>query len=69
MNLQANDKSYEALTVGSLNVLGKLDNDRLNSIHTHLQTSDAQQKRIVAEMQKLYENISADGVISANEKQ
>lgn len=69
MNLQANDKSYEALTVGSLNVLGNLDNDRLNSIHTHLQTSDAQQKRIVAEMQKLYENISADGVISPNEKQ
>lgn len=69
MNLQENNKSHQALTVGSLNVLGKLDNEGLNSIHTHLQTTDAQQRRIMADMQKLYENISADGVISANEKQ
>lgn len=69
MNLRSNDKSSEALTVGSLNVLGKLENGALNSIHTHLKSSDAQQSKIIADIEKLYENISADGVITANEKQ
>ena len=69
MNLRSNDKSSEALTVGSLKVLGKLENGALNSIHTHLKSSDAQQSKIIADIEKLYENISADGVITANEKQ
>ena len=69
MNLKSKDRSSEALTVGSLNVLGKLENGALNSIHTHLQSSDAQQSKIIADIEKLYENISADGVITANEKQ
>lgn len=69
MNLKSNDRSSEALTVGSLHVLGKLENGALNSIHTHLKSSDAQQSKIIADIEKLYENISADGVITANEKQ
>lgn len=69
MNLKSKDRSSEALTVGSLHVLGKLENGALNSIHTHLQSSDAQQSKIIADIEKLYENISADGVITANEKQ
>lgn len=69
MNLKSKDRSSEALTVGSLNVLGKLENGALNSIHTHLKSSDAQQSKIIADIEKLYENISADGVITANEKQ
>jgi len=69
MNLQSNDRSHEALTVGSLNVLGDLNNGVISSIHTHLQSSDAQQLKIIADIEKLHENISADGVITANEKQ
>ncbi|UTC74151.1 phage tail protein [Treponema sp. OMZ 792] len=69
MNLQSNDKSHEALTVGSLKVLGNIDSGIINSIHTHLQSSDAAQSKIIADIEKLHENISADGVITANEKQ
>ena len=69
MNLQENNKSHQALTVGSLKVLGDLNSGVINSIHTHLQSSDAQQLKIIADIEKLYENISADGVITANEKQ
>lgn len=69
MNLQSEDKSNKALTVGTLNVLGGMKSDELTAIHTHLQTHDGVQSRIIADMQKLYENISADGVITANEKQ
>lgn len=69
MNLQAEDKSNKALTVGSLNVLGGMKSDELTSIHTHLQTQDGVQSRIIADIQKLHESISADGVITANEKQ
>ncbi len=69
MDLKGNDKSHEALTVGSLKVLGNIDNGILNSIHTHLQSSDAVQSKIIADIEKLHENISADGVITANEKQ
>jgi len=68
MHLQAEDKSNKALTVGTLNVLGGMKSDELTSIHTHLQTQDGIQSRIIADMEKLYQNISADGVISANEK-
>ena len=69
MNLQENNKSHQALTVGSLKVLGDLNSGVINSIHTHLQSSDAQQLKIIADIEKLHENISADGVITANEKQ
>ena len=69
MNLQSEDKSSKALTVGSLNVLGGIKSDELTSIHTHLQSQDGVQSRIIADMQKLYESISSDGVITANEKQ
>ena len=69
MNLQSEDKSNKALTVGSLNVLGGMKSDELTAIHTHLQTQDGVQSRIIADMEKLYQNISADGVITANEKQ
>ena len=69
MNLQAEDKSNKALTVGSLNVLGGMKSDELTAIHTHLQTQDGVQSRIIADMEKLYQSISADGVITANEKQ
>jgi len=69
MNLQAEDKSNKALTVGSLNVLGGMKSDELTAIHTHLQTQDVVQSRITADMEKLYQSISADGVITANEKQ
>lgn len=69
MNLQAEDKSNKALTVGSLNVLGGIKSDELTAIHTHLQTQDGVQSRITADMEKLYQSISADGVITANEKQ
>jgi len=68
MHLQAEDKSNKALTVGTLNVLGGMKSDELTSIHTHLQTQDGVQSRIIADMEKLYQSISADGVISANEK-
>lgn|GEM_PF-1321772 len=69
MNLQSEDKSNKALTVGSLNVLGGMKSDELTAIHTHLQTQDGVQSRIIADMEKLYQSISADGVITANEKQ
>ena len=69
MHLQAEDKSNKALTVGSLNVLGGMKSDELTAIHTHLQTQDGVQSRIIADMEKLYQSISADGVITANEKQ
>ena len=69
MHLQAEDKSNKALTVGTLNVLGGMKSDELTSIHTHLQTQDGVQSRIIADMEKLYQSISADGVITANEKQ
>ena len=69
MNLQAEDKSNKAMTVGSLNVLGGMKSDELTAIHTHLQTQDSVQSRIIADMEKLYQSISADGVITANEKQ
>ena len=69
MNLQSNDRSHEALTVGSLNVLGDLNNGVISSIHTHLQNSNAQQLKLIGDMEKVYKNISADGIISANEKQ
>ena len=69
MNLQAEDKSNKAMTVGSLNVLGGMKSDELTAIHTHLQTQDGVQSRIIADMEKLYQSISADGVITANEKQ
>ncbi|MFC1239706.1 hypothetical protein ACFGOO_09795 [Treponema vincentii] len=69
MNLQSEDKSNKALTVGSLNVLGGMKSDELTTIHTHLQTQDGVQSRIIADMEKLYQSISADGVITANEKQ
>ena len=69
MNLQAEDKSNKALTVGTLNVLGGMKSDELTAIHTHLQTQDGVQSRIIADMEKLYQSISADGVITANEKQ
>ena len=69
MDLQTEDKSNKALTVGSLNVLGGIKSDALTAIHTHLQTQDGVQSRIIADMQKLHESISADGVITANEKQ
>ena len=69
MNLQAEDKSNKALTVGSLNVLGGMKSDEITSIHTHLQAQDGVQSRIIADMGKLYQSISADGVITANEKQ
>lgn len=69
MNLESEDKSSKDLTVGKLNVLGEIKNGALDSIHTHLQTQDGRQSKIIADMQKLYESISADGVISAAEKQ
>ena len=69
MDLQTEDKSNKALTVGTLNVLGDMKSDELTAIHTHLQTQDGVQSRIIADMQKLHESISADGVITANEKQ
>lgn len=69
MNLQAEDKSNKALTVGSLNVLGGMKSDELTAINTHLQSQDGVQSRIIADMEKLYQSISADGVITANEKQ
>lgn len=69
MDLQTEDKSNKALTVGTLNVLGGMKSDELTAIHTHLQTQDGVQSRIIADMQKLHESISADGVITANEKQ
>ena len=69
MNLQENNKSHQALTVGSLKVLGDLNSGVINSIHTHLQSSDAQQLKLIGDMEKVYKNISADGIISANEKQ
>lgn len=69
MNLQAEDKSNKAMTVGSLNVLGGMKSDELTSIHTHLQVQEGVQSRIIADMEKLYQSISADGVITANEKQ
>ena len=69
MNLQAEDKSNKAMTVGSLNVLGGMKSDELTAIHTHLQAQDGVQSRIIADMEKLYQSISADGVITANEKQ
>lgn len=69
MNLQSEDKSNKALTVGSLNVLDGMKSDELTAIHTHLQTQDGVQSRIIADMEKLYQSISADGVITANEKQ
>lgn len=69
MNLQAEDKSNKALTVGALNVLGAINSEDITSIHTHLQTQDGVQSRIIADMEKLYQTISADGIITANEKQ
>ena len=69
MNLQENNKSHQALTVGSLKVLGDFNSGVINSIHTHLQSSDAQQLKLIGDMEKVYKNISADGIISANEKQ
>ena len=69
MNLQSEDKSNKALTVGSLNVLDGMKSDELTAIHTHLQTQDGVQSRIIADMEKLYQSISAAGVITANEKQ
>lgn len=68
MNLQANDKSYEALTVGSLKVLGDVSGGVIQSIHTHLQTADSNSKRIQADIDHLYQSISSDGVISTGEK-
>lgn len=68
MKLQANDKSHQALTVGSLNVLGNISGSAMQSIHTHLQTAQAANAKIQASMKRLYQSISSDGLISANEK-
>ncbi len=50
MKLQENNRSYEALTVGSLNVIGGIDNAGLNSIHTHLETIEGKQKKQLADI-------------------
>lgn len=68
MKLQANDKSYQALTVGSLNVLGNISGSAMQSIHTHLQTAQAANAKIQAGMERLYQSISSDGLISPAEK-
>ena len=68
MKLQANDKSYQALTVGSLNVLGSISGSAMQSIHTHLQTTQAAHTKIQADMERLYQSVSSDGLISAHEK-
>lgn len=68
MKLQANDKSYQALTVGSLNVLGSISGSAMQSIHTHLQTTQAANAKIQADMERLYQSVSSDGLISAHEK-
>ncbi len=68
MNLQLNDKAYEALRVGSLEVVGEMTGATINSINTHLEVVEGVQLKQSAQMNRLFKELSDDGIISANEK-